>query len=224
MNTHPHFSDSIIIETQADPQACLIWLHGLGADGHDFVPIVKQLNLPENKGIRFVFPHAPIRPVTLNANMPMRAWFDIYSLERFDKHDHVGIESSEKGIHRLIEEQLIDFSSENIILAGFSQGGAMALFAGLRFPKKLGGIMALSTCFPYVDPTMLNFSDANKNIPIFMAHGTSDAVLSLDMGKAAYHHLKNWQYPVEWHEYSMAHEVCDQEIKDISGFIRQVLC
>jgi len=223
MNTHPNFSDSIIIETQDKPQACVIWLHGLGADGHDFVPIVEQFDLPKDLGVKFIFPHAPIRPVSLNDNVPMRAWFDVYSLENFDKHDHIGIESSEKGINHLIDQQLEYFPSNRIILAGFSQGGAMALFAGLRFPKKLAGIIALSTCFPYIEPALLNFSDANKNTPIFMAHGQFDPVLPLDIGEGARSHLATWKYPIEWHEYPMAHEVCDQEIKDISGFITQIL-
>ncbi len=223
MNTQVDFSDSIIIETQPNVKACVIWLHGLGADGNDFVPITQQLNLPAGFGIRFIFPHAPIRPVTLNNNMPMRAWFDLHSLEHFDRHDQEGIEKSEYGINQLINDQLTQLPAQKILLAGFSQGGAMALFAGLRCSKKLAGILALSTYFPYTDESVRRFSPINKNTPIFMAHGEHDEVLPLAMGEESYQHLTQWGYNVSWHEYCMAHEVCNQELRDISNFIKKCL-
>lgn len=221
MNTHLDFSDSIIVETAPQAQACIIWLHGLGADGSDFVPIVQQLPLPETLGVKFIFPHAPIRPVAINNNFAMRAWFDIYSLNRLERHDHAGTEASEAGIRRLIEKQLEHFPSEKIMLAGFSQGGAMALFAGLRFPQKLGGIIALSTYLPYTDLNVLNASAINKDIPIFLAHGTHDSVLTIGMGYETEKRLKQWGYPVAWHEYDMAHEVCSKEIKAVAEFITE---
>lgn len=217
--SHPDFSDSIIVETGPNPQACIIWLHGLGASGNDFVPIIEQLPLPKNLALRFIFPHAPIRPVTLNNNMPMRAWFDIYSLDRDLKHDHEGIESTERGIDQLIQTQLKQFDSKKILIAGFSQGGAMALFAALRYQKPLGGILALSTYFPYKTQEIAQFSAANKNTPIFMVHGSADEVLSLKMGEESKAHLLKQGYSIEWHEYPMAHSVCEQEVQDIAKFI-----
>lgn len=222
-SSHPDFSDSIIVETGPNPQACVIWLHGLGASGDDFVPIVEELPLPKDLPIRFIFPHAPIRPVTLNNNMPMRAWFDIYSLDRNLKHDQEGIESTERGIDQLIQSQLKEFDSKKILIAGFSQGGAMALFAALRYPKPLGGVLGLSTYFPYKAAEISKFSAANKNIPIFMVHGRFDEVLTLKMGEESKAHLVEQGYTVEWHEYPMAHSVCAEEIQDIAEFITRVL-
>jgi len=221
--SHPDFSDSIIIETGPNPQACIIWLHGLGASNDDFVPIIEQLALPKNLPLRFIFPQAPTRPVTLNNNISMPAWFDIYSLDRDLKHDHEGIEASERGIDQLIQTQLKQFDSKKILIAGFSQGGAMCLFSALRYPKPLGGILALSTYFPYNEKEIAKFSHANKNIPIFMAHGEFDEVLSLKMGEETREHLVKQGYAVEWHQYPMAHSVCAEEVVDIAKFIVKTL-
>lgn len=221
--SHPDFSDSIIVETGPNPQACIIWLHGLGASSDDFVPIAEQLPLPKNLAVRFIFPQAPIRPVAINNNMPMPAWFDIYSLDRNLKHDHAGIEASERGIDQLIQTQLNDFDSRKILIAGFSQGGAMALFSALRYPKPLGAVLGLSTYFPYKTQEIAQFSVANKSIPIFLAHGEFDEVLTLNMGEETKMHLIQQNYNVEWHEYPMAHSVCAEEIVDIAKFILRVL-
>lgn len=202
----------------------VIWLHGLGADGHDFQPIVPELGLAENN-IRFIFPHAPQRPVTLNAGVVMRAWYDIYALQTEAPEDEAGILDSEKRISALIEEEINrGVDAANIILAGFSQGGAMSLFTGIRYPKKLGGILALSCYLPLV-PQLMQM-DRNKlaatDISIMQAHGLYDPVVAYEMGEDSQHYLQQLGYTVNWHPYPMQHNVCMEEIKDIGQWIQGI--
>jgi phospholipase/carboxylesterase len=206
----------IEIETGANPVASIIWLHGLGADGHDFEPIVPELDLP--KPVRFVFPHAPIQPVTLNGGMPMRAWYDIIQLGG-GAEDEVGIRASQKLVEELIDKQ----STPMIVLAGFSQGGAVVLQTALRHPKRLAGVLALSTYLPIAAKLAAEASPANKDIPIFMAHGSYDDIIPLARAQKSKELLMQSGYPVEWHEYPMPHSVCPDEIADISEFLARLL-
>lgn len=206
------------------PAKAVIWLHGLGADGHDFEPIVPELHLPADAGVRFVFPHAAVRPVTLNGGMAMRAWYDIYSLDRNDQVDEAGMRASIAQVEQLIAIQLdAGLRPCDIVLAGFSQGGAIALNAALRYPLALAGVMALSTYLPLQGSFADEAADANRAAPVFMAHGTFDPVLTPDMGRQAYDYLTARDYSVEWHEYPMAHQVCSEEIAAISKWLRRVL-
>tara|TARA_R110000868_G_scaffold158036_3_gene385824 strand:- start:80514 stop:81167 length:654 start_codon:yes stop_codon:yes gene_type:complete len=210
----------IIVETNDNPTHAVIWLHGLGADGHDFVPIVDTLQL-HDKAIRFVFPHAPVQAVTINGGAEMRAWYDILGLDRDSNQDEIGVRESEQLISTLIDEQIeAGIAAENISIAGFSQGGAMALHIGLRYPKKLAGIIALSTYLPLADHVETDRSDANQNIPIFMAHGFSDAVLPFSFAELSRDRLQDLGYTIDWHEYKMGHEVCGDEIGDLSSWLQ----
>lgn len=202
--------------TGPDPRAAVIWLHGLGADGHDFEPIVPQLNWPAAPDLRFVFPHAPVRPVTINGGMPMRAWYDIVNIDSRPPSDQAGIESSAAGVVRLIErEGERGIPPERILLAGFSQGGAIALHAGLRHPHTLAGIMGLSTYLLMADRLESERSAANLETPLFLAHGTMDPVVPFMAGERSREHLATMGYAIEWHSYTMPHAVCPQEIDDI---------
>lgn len=212
---------AVTIEPAGKPRASVIWMHGLGADGYDFVPIVGELGLPADAGIRFVFPHAPVRPVTLNAGMPMRAWYDIVSLDRNGKVDEKGIRESETRARKLIAEQGVEPS--RIVVAGFSQGGAIALHTALRYPDRLAGVLALSTYLPMVDALALEAGDANRQTPILMCHGQYDAILTLEIGKTSRDRLVALGHKVEWHEYPMAHEVCAEEIERIGSWLGEVL-
>lgn len=201
----------------------VIWLHGLGADGHDFEGIVPELQLKDKKSIRFIFPNAPVQPVTVNGGMEMRAWYDIYEISLQRKVDEQGVYASA----RLIEEfilQEIDrgIPSEKILLAGFSQGGVIALHAGLRFKSKLAGILALSCYLPTVDRLNAERSAANDSTPILMAHGSMDPIVDIQAGKEAYHALKSMGYSIEWHQYPMEHAVCLEEIREISRFMNSI--
>jgi phospholipase/carboxylesterase len=201
----------------------VIWLHGLGADGHDFTGIVPELRLPASAAIRFIFPHAPHRPVTLNSGITMRAWYDLYALDNHMLEDELGIREAYAYISELIEHENargIDF--KNIILAGFSQGGALALFSGLRYPKQLAGIMALSTYLPLQATLAKEGHAANKNIPIMMAHGVMDPIVPLVFARASRIILTSLHYQVEWHEYPMAHSVCADEVREISDWLMKV--
>lgn len=213
--------DTIQMETGNNPDAAVIWLHGLGANGNDFVPIVKQLSLPESLSIRFIFPNAPTRPITINQGMQMPGWYDVSSLSIVDKEDEAGIEASSNAIHDLCqtqEEQGI--SAERIILAGFSQGGAIALHCALNYPKPLGGIMALSTYLPRC--SQLETSN-NRNLSVFMAHGSQDDVIAPSYGKRSCQRLQEAGCEVAWHEYPIAHSVCIEEIQDISSWLQNRL-
>jgi phospholipase/carboxylesterase len=201
---------------------CIIWLHGLGADGHDFVPIVPELHLPETLGgIRFIFPHAPIRPITINNGNEMRAWYDIASLTSNGIMDEIGIAKSVITIEKLIEkEESRGMASTDIILAGFSQGAVIAFATGLRHAKPLAGIIALSGYLPLAELASPKANAANQSIPIFIGHGTNDPIVPYSLGKVAYVTLKRAEFPVSWHSYSMGHSVCAEEIRDISQWIQ----
>ncbi len=205
--------------------ATVIWLHGLGASGHDFEPIVAELSLPQDSGIRFIFPHAPVQPVTLNGGIPMPAWFDIYGLDRYARQDEKGIQASEQAIIELIEaENQRGISSERIILAGFSQGGALALYLGLRYQLSLAGIMGLSTYLPLEQQLKAQLNLANQSTPVFLAHGFYDTILPYSIGRITYEMLAANNYSVEWHDYLMEHQISADEIGDISAWLLRVLC
>jgi len=217
-------SDVVEVETGRAPSASVIWLHGLGADGHDFEPIVPQLALPAERALRFVFPHAPVRPVTLNNGFPMRAWYDIRALNRAAAEDEAGIRDSQARIGELIRrENERGVPSERIVLAGFSQGGAMALFAGTRYPQKLAGLMGLSCYLVLAVRLPAERAAANAATPVFLAHGTQDPVVAPQLGEEARRQLEAAGFKVEWHAYSMPHSVCPQEVVDIAAWLRRVL-
>lgn len=214
------------IETNPDakPSAVIIWLHGLGADGHDFEPIVPELRLPDTLPVRFVFPHAPMRSVTINFGMAMRAWFDVLSMEPVHQIDMDSFSESVDLIEDLIAEEIqAGIPPERIVLAGFSQGGAVALHTGLRFEKKLAGILALSCYLPTIDTLKHARSTANRNIPIMMAHGTVDPVISMSRAVATRKTLTALGYQIRWYEYPMPHTVCPEEIEAIGSWLIDIL-
>jgi len=207
-----------------NPRYCVIWLHGLGADGHDFEPIVAELNFKNKNKTRFVFPHAPSIPVTINNGMVMPAWYDIVAPRIDAKQDEKGIRYSSKQIIQLIELEMANgIESKNILLAGFSQGGAIVLHTGLRFNKSLAGIMALSTYLPLDTHVSNEVNNANKKIPIFYAHGSNDPVVPITLAEMSKDFLTNLSYKVDWHLYSMEHSVIPQEIDDISDWLEKTL-
>jgi phospholipase/carboxylesterase len=202
----------------------VIWLHGLGADGHDFAPIVPELQLPASLAVRFVFPHATIQPVTINGGMAMRSWYDILTPQLVKREDETGIRISEQAIQALIaRENARGIPSSRIVLAGFSQGCAMTLHAGIRFKEKLAGLMGLSGYLPLIDMAAHEREPVNAATPIFLAHGTHDPVVTLERAEASRAKLVDLGYQVQWHTYPMPHSVCAQEIDDISNFLQSVL-
>jgi phospholipase/carboxylesterase len=220
-------AETVELETGQNPSGSVIWLHGLGADGHDFEAIVPELRLPESLSLRFVFPHAPVRPVTINGGMSMRAWYDIVSLDRDGPVDETGIRDSGEILKTLIaREQERGIEARKIIVAGFSQGGAIALHVALRYPERLAGLMALSTYLPLRSSFNVEVIDnpaaANRDIPIFMAHGTFDPMLPLQLGRNSADLLIESGLSVEWHDYPMAHAVCAEEIHDIRAWLLSV--
>jgi len=215
--------DAIQLETGRDPQRTVLWLHGLGADGRDFVPIVGELDLAEVP-IRFVFPHAPTQAVTINNGMVMRAWYDILGNDLARREDERGVRTSQGLVEALIaRERSRGVPSAKILLAGFSQGGAIALQTGLRHPEPLAGIMALSTYVPIAATLEAERNPANARVPIFMAHGTQDPIIPLAHARRSHELLERLGYAVEWHEYPMPHSVAPQEIRDIGAWLRRVL-
>lgn len=215
---------SIEIATATHPSAAVIWLHGLGADGHDFAGLVPELDLTDCPAIRFVFPHAPSLPVTVNGGYVMPAWYDIYGADLVRRQDEAGIRASEKAIQALIEHEVArGILPERIVLAGFSQGCAMALHTGLRYPHKLAGLIALSGYLPLAERFPTERDLANANTPIFMAHGSQDTVVVPTRGEASRDLLSGLGYAVEWHSYPMPHSVHPREIADISHFLTRVL-
>jgi phospholipase/carboxylesterase len=210
--------DALQIETGANPRTAVIWLHGLGADGHDFEPIVPELELAQP--VRFVFPHAPVRPVTINQGMRMRAWYDIFQLGG-GPEDDTGIRTSQGLLEDLIRQQ--GLPSRRIVLAGFSQGGAIVLQTALRHPERLAGVLALSTYLPLAATVEAERSPANATLPIFMAHGHYDDIIPLRRAEQSRQALERLGYPVEWHAYPMPHSVCPQEIAAISSFLGRIL-
>jgi phospholipase/carboxylesterase len=216
--------ETIEVETGSAPSAAVVWLHGLGADGNDFVPVVKELRLPPQFHIRFVFPHAPMMPVTINNGYVMRAWYDV-SYDGLDRRpDARGIVASQAAIDALLaREKARGIVSERIVLAGFSQGGAITLQAGLRYSETLAGLMVLSSYLPLPETLAAEAASANAQTPIFMAHGTDDPVIDIELGQRSRALLAEQGYRVEWHEYPMPHSVCLEEIQDISRWLQQVL-
>jgi len=216
--------EALEVETAPGPEACVIWLHGLGADGYDFEPIVPVLDLRERPGVRFVFPHAPRQPVTINGGTVMRAWYDVYALEGERREDAAGVRASQARLEALIaREKARGIPAAKLVLAGFSQGGAIALQTGLRHPERLAGIMALSTFLPLAATLAAEASLANRDVPIFMAHGTHDPLIPLARAARSRTLLQEQGYRVEWHDYPMPHAVCDDEIRDVSAWLRRVL-
>lgn len=214
--------ETVIIETSHPIKQSVIWLHGLGADGHDFAPIVPELNIPNT---RFIFPHAPHQPITMNNGYEMRAWYDLYGLALQTKQDEAGMRATQTKIESLIQNEVKQgIPANKIVLAGFSQGGAMAFFTGLRYPEKLAGILALSTYVSLKEKLANEASNANRDTPIFMAHGTFDSVITLETCSVSRQLLESLGYAIEWHEYPMAHSVCAEEIEDIAHFLKQVFC
>ena len=223
----PSFGSNGTIATISSPSvtskinASVIWLHGLGADGHDFAPVVEQLGLPN---IRFILPHAPSMPVTINNGYMMPAWYDLYGLTPGSQEDEEGIRASQNYINSLIKIEIDKgIPPSRIVLAGFSQGGAIALHTALRYPQKLAGVLALSTYLPLKSRLDAEALAANADTPIFMAHGIYDDVISLETCKISLNLLQNRQIPVTWRQYSMAHSVCIEEVDDIRSFLQQVL-
>jgi phospholipase/carboxylesterase len=216
--------ETIEVETAPKPNAAVIWLHGLGADGHDFEPIVPQLVPRAERAWRFVFPNAPARPVTINGGMRMRAWYDIKDLDRNTAEDVAGFRATELQIRELIAKEVTrGIPTNRIVLAGFSQGGAVSLYMVARLPEKLAGVMALSCYLPLRNTFSTERLSANDATPIFMAHGQADATLPMALGTASRDFLLGQGYPVEWRQYPMAHAVCPAEIIDIREFLFRVL-
>jgi phospholipase/carboxylesterase len=216
--------DCIELETAPKPDAAVIWLHGLGADGNDFVPVVPELVRRGERAWRFIFPHATPRPVTINGGIRMRAWYDIVSFDRTAAEDEAGFRDSEFAIRELIlRETERGIPASRIVLAGFSQGGAVSLYTAPRYPERLAGVMALSTYLPLAGRLDAERLPANDATPIFMAHGLADTVLPLWMGTESRHRLEALGYTVEWHQYPMAHAVCSAEISDIREFLHRSL-
>jgi phospholipase/carboxylesterase len=216
--------ETVEIATGPSPTASVVWMHGLGADGHDFEPIVPELELPAGLAVRFVFPHAPLRPVTVNAGMVMRAWYDVAIQDGRRREDEPGVRASQRRIEALIErEKRRGVPAASIVLAGFSQGGAMALQVGLRHPERLAGIAALSCFLPLAAALAAEASPANREAPVFMAHGVHDQMIPVSRGAESRDGLVALGYPVEWHEYAMPHAVCGEEIADLSAWFQKVL-
>ncbi len=214
-----HF-DGVEVETGPNPPWAVIWLHGLGADGHDFEPIVPELVDEAWPAIRFVFPHAPVRAVTINGGMRMRAWYDILGLEIAQRQDERGVRESIAFVQGLIaRENARGVPSERIVIAGFSQGGAIALASGLRHPERLAGVVALSTYLPIAESSAGERSEANRALPIFMAHGSLDPVVGHALGQMSRSYLEQLGYAVQWHSYSMPHSVNAEEIADLARWL-----
>lgn len=213
--------ETLEIETAPNPQASVIWMHGLGTDGNDFAPLADEIELP--LGVRYVFPHAPMMPVSINAGYVMRAWYDI-SDAAIRREDEAGVRASQQSVEALLaREKSRGIAASRIVLAGFSQGGAIALQTGLRHAERLAGVMALSTYVPLADRLAAEANPANRGVPIFMAHGTADPMIAFARARASRDLLLQQAYAVEWHEYRMEHSVCPQEIADIAGWLRRVL-
>lgn len=215
--------DCLILEPPGEPTAAVIWLHGLGADGHDFEPLVPELGLREH-GVRFILPHAPFRPVTVNGGYVMRAWYDIRRPDLRIDADSEGIRASVAAVGALIRRELAaGIAPERIVLAGFSQGGAIVLHAGLSFPQRLGGILALSTYLALPDDLAAEIPDANRATPVFIGHGTDDPIAPFALAEDTRARLQALGCPVAFHAYRMPHSVCMEEVADIRGWLRDIL-
>jgi phospholipase/carboxylesterase len=210
--------EAVILEPPAKPGAAVIWLHGLGADGHDFVPIVEELGLPPDLAVRFVFPHAPVRPVAINNGMRMRAWYDIAPDMR--RQDEAGIRESARTVEGFLQREIAaGVPSQRIVLAGFSQGGAITLHTGVRYGQPLAGLLALSTYLPLPEAYAAERNPARKDTPILMCHGRHDPMLPLQLGAWSRDVLQRDGYAVDWREYPMAHQVCAEQIADIGAWL-----
>jgi phospholipase/carboxylesterase len=224
MNAPARLLDCVEIETGAQPTHSVIWLHGLGADGNDFAPIVPQLGFSNKPAVRFVFPNAPVQPVTINGGMAMPSWYDIYAPDLVRREDGPGIARSELAIQALIaRENARGVPTSRIVLAGFSQGCAITLHTGLRLQEKLAGLMGLSGYLPLADKLEQERSAANADTPIFLAHGTQDPVVALSRAEASRARLQSLGYAVDWRTYPMPHSVCPQEVTDMAAFLHGVL-
>lgn len=216
--------DCVVVDSGPSPRSLVLWLHGLGADGRDFVPVVPQLGLPDAPGVRFVFPHAPVRPVTVNGGMRMRAWYDILGLEIAARQDERGIRDSAALLEDLLAElQGEGFEPGRTVLAGFSQGGAMALHVGLRHRRALAGIMGLSCYLALHESVESERSEANRATPVFMGHGSQDPVIPAPLGTRSRDFLREHGHEVTWRDYPMPHAVCPEEIRDIGHWLSEVL-
>lgn len=220
----PDLLECVQVQTGTRAAACVIWLHGLGADGFDFVPLVRELDARGLPAMRFVFPHAPLRPVTINGGAVMRAWYDIVGTDLSRREDETSIRASQRDVERLIErEHARGVPSSRIVLAGFSQGGAIALQTGLRCTDALAGVIALSAYLPLADSLDQERSRAGRQVPVLMAHGTADPVVPLARGLASRDRLLALGHDVQWHEYPMPHTVCAEEVDAIASFLRRAL-
>lgn len=216
--------ECVVVETGPNPTGCVIWLHGLGADGYDFVPIVKELEQMGLPNTRFVFPHAPKIPVSINGGYVMRAWYDIKNADLQRQEDESGIRQSQATVEQLISDQIaLGFTPDQIVLAGFSQGGAIAYQTGLRTAHKLAGLIALSTYLPCENTLDTELNPANLSIPVLAAHGEQDNIVLMERGEKAVNLLRNKGVVVEWHSYPMAHSVCGEEVVEIASFLKKVL-
>jgi phospholipase/carboxylesterase len=216
--------EAVEVETGPQPRTSIIWLHGLGADGHDFEPIVPELAAELSLPVRFVFPHAPVRPVTINNGYRMRAWYDITGFDRSALQDEVGIRGSDAAVRALIQREYErGVETQRIVLAGFSQGGAMALFTGLRYPETLAGIIGLS-CYIVLAATFdAERQAANQATAIFMGHGSFDPVVDIRLGEEGRKTIEARGYALDWHAYPMPHSVCPEEIRDLTSWLKKVL-
>ncbi|MGD2113218.1 MAG: carboxylesterase [Gammaproteobacteria bacterium] len=216
--------DAVEIDPPGTPTGCVIWLHGLGADGHDFEPLIPQLGIVESLGVRVVLPHAPKRAVTINAGLRMPAWYDVAALDFRFREDDTGIRASQQQLEALIGREIsAGIPSEHIVLAGFSQGGAIALHTGLRYPRPLAGILALSTYLPLRDTLTGEAAVANRATPILMLHGTIDPVVPVQLALASRDFLVQQGHDVGWHTWPMAHAVCAEEVAVVSEWLVRVL-
>jgi phospholipase/carboxylesterase len=216
--------EAIEIETAPNPDAAVVWMHGLGADGHDFEPIVPELRLPATTRIRFVFPHAPLRPVTVNQGHVMRAWYDIRALAGVRREDEAGVRQSARQVEALLaRERQRGIAPGRLVVAGFSQGGAMALHVGLRYPDRLAGILALSCYLPLANTLPTELSPANRDVPIFWAHGLHDPMIPQAMAEQGRAQLAELGYQIDWHQYPIPHSVSAEEIADIGRWLERVL-
>ena len=216
--------ECVVVETGPNPTACVIWLHGLGADGYDFVPIVKELEQMGLPNTRFVFPHAPKIPVSINGGYVMRAWYDIKNVDLQRQEDEGGIRQSQASIEQLIEDQIaLGYTADKIVLAGFSQGGAIAYQTGFRSKYTVAGIVTLSTYLPCETTLDSEFNPDNIGIPVLAAHGSQDKIVLIERGEKAVEILRNKGVEVRWFSYPMAHSVCGEEVVEIAGFLKEVL-